>query len=596
MKCRVKDFIIVKIKYETIAKPSKGVGLRIVSDFMNKGIVHLGPDRGVIEAIELMKEKHIDAILIEDHGKTVGIFTERDLLTRVNFRDPRELASLKLKDVMTENLKMVDYREPYTHVIELMRTHNIRHTPVVENGQVVGMVSLRDLLTHYEENLIQMLRDNEEKLLEILNKIKESEERFRTVFNNSAVAITLTDKNEKIVAWNPFAANLLEMDEEDLKDKAVKDLYLPEEWQRIRSLNIRKLGMRHHLETQVLNQRGELIDVDISISVLKDGLGNITGSIGIMRDIRERKKTENELQKYREHLEEMVEKRTTQLKFVNEQLKREIHERKKIEEDLRIAYEDLQKAQHQLIQSEKMQVVGELATGVAHEVKNPLMIIQQGIGYLSKKIQTEDQDILLAFKHMDSAVQRADHIVRQLLDFASISELNLTKINVNDALKEALAFIKHHLLKNRIEVKNEYQDRLPLVELDKNKMEQVFIDLFLNAIAAMPGGGTLKVRTHLGEIGDSKEQGVQGKVDAFKMGDKALFIEIEDTGSGIPEEILGKIFDPFFTTKRTQGGTGMGLPVVKNIVHIHGGTISIANRKDIRGVKVTVKLKLKLSS
>jgi len=567
--------------------------MQTVSDFMTKQVVHLSPANKVSDAIYLMREKKIGAVIVKDNDTLLGIFTERDFLTKIDISNPGLLTQTELKDVMTKDLQTVDRNEPFIKVMDLMRTHKIRHTPVLTKNQVVGMVSLRELLTHYEQHLQHLLEDKEAQLFKTLEKMKESEERFRTVFNNSAVAITLTDKHERIVAWNPFAANLLEMTEKDLLNKPVKELYSQKEWTNIRSLNIRKLGMKHHLETQVLNKRGELLDVDVSISVLKDAQGNVTGSIGIMRDIRERKKSENELEKYRKHLEDFVDKRTEELRMTNEHLRQENNERKRVEEALQKAYVQLKNAQNQLVQIGKMQVAGGLATGVAHEVKNPLMIIHQGVSYLTKKIRTEDPDVKLALEHITSAVRSADRIVRGLIDFATVSELRFEKVSVEKVIDEVLEFTKHHMFKNHVEVKKEIQEHLPDIDLDKNKMNQVYINLILNAISSMPDRGVLTIRIYLKRLTEFID-GVAGyrKDDPFIIGDRVLVVEIIDTGTGIPDDIMDKIFDPFFTTKRTMGGTGLGLPMVKNIINMHNGIIKVEHCHETKGTKVSTFLKL----
>lgn len=127
-------------------------------------------------------------------------------------------------------------------------------------------------------------------------KLIESEEKYKTIFDNSAVAITLTDENEQIISWNKYTEKLLDMHEDDLYMKPVKSLYPAEEWKKIRELNIRQKGMQHHLETKVLKKDNETIDVDISISVLKNHEGLIIGSIGVIQDITEQKKIETELE------------------------------------------------------------------------------------------------------------------------------------------------------------------------------------------------------------------------------------------------------------------------------------------------------------
>jgi PAS domain S-box-containing protein len=127
------------------------------------------------------------------------------------------------------------------------------------------------------------------------------QERYKTVFENSAVAITVTDARERIIAWNTFAELLLGMDWDDLHLKPVRSLYPKEEWKRIRAENVRRKGMQHHLETRIIKKSKDVIDVDISLSVLKDPDGEVTGSIGVIRDITERKDAEAQLRVVQEN-------------------------------------------------------------------------------------------------------------------------------------------------------------------------------------------------------------------------------------------------------------------------------------------------------
>src|SRR5436309_2088908 len=134
-------------------------------------------------------------------------------------------------------------------------------------------------------------------------------------------------------------------------------------------------------------------------------------------------------------------------------------------------------------------------------------------------------------------------------------------------------------------------ERLPLVGVDKTQIQQVFVNIFLNAIHAMPEGGTLTVRTYAKQLTETSHFEGSRRVAAFWVGDRAVIAEVDDTGSGIPEQYLTRIFDPFFTTKPTGVGTGLGLPVSKKIIELHGGSIDIKNRPQGNGVKVTVSLK-----
>ncbi len=147
-------------------------------------------------------------------------------------------------------------------------------------GKIVGSVGIIKDVT--EQKKIQ-------------RELVESEEKYRTIFENSAVAITLTDDKERIISWNKYAENLLGMGQDDLYMKPVILLYPPEEWKKIRAENVRQKGMQHHLETRMYNKNNELIDVDISLSILKDFNDKIVGSIGVIKDITEQKKIERAL-------------------------------------------------------------------------------------------------------------------------------------------------------------------------------------------------------------------------------------------------------------------------------------------------------------
>ncbi|MDY0355263.1 MAG: PAS domain S-box protein [Sedimentisphaerales bacterium] len=138
-------------------------------------------------------------------------------------------------------------------------------------------------------------------------QLQAAEHRYRTIFDNSAVAIMMVDKAERLVSWNQFTEQLLGMSEEQLLGRSVKSLYPESEWQRIRTLSVRQKGMQHHLETQMYRGGGDLIDVDISLSVLRDSDGQATGSIGVVRDITERRRMEQALRRSEERFRQVVE-------------------------------------------------------------------------------------------------------------------------------------------------------------------------------------------------------------------------------------------------------------------------------------------------
>lgn len=146
------------------------------------------------------------------------------------------------------------------------------------------------------------------KLKETERELKKSQERYKTIFENSAVAIMLTDEHERIISWNKYAEHLLQMNADNLFKKPVQSLYPSEQWKKIRSQNVRQKGMQHHLETQIILPTNDLLDVDLSLSVLKDHDGNIIGSIGVIKDITEEKQMKRALEESEKNFKQLYEK------------------------------------------------------------------------------------------------------------------------------------------------------------------------------------------------------------------------------------------------------------------------------------------------
>ena len=259
------------------------------------------------------------------------------------------------------------------------------------------------------------------------------------------------------------------------------------------------------------------------------------------------------------------------------------HQQKKRSNELQNLYKVLENehiklkaTQTQLIQAEKMGTVGKLSSGVAHEVKNPLAIITQGIEYLKEKLKTKDKDVSSALTDIEEAVGKADSVVKGLLDFASVSKLVTTPENINLIIDNSLQLMKNLLDKNHIKIIKNFEENIPYTVLDKNRIQQVFFNIILNSIEAMPGGGELMIRTY---------------AEQRQENEKRVTVQIEDTGTGFPEGIIENVFEPFFTTRRARGGYGLGLPTVKNIIEMHGGKINISNRKDRNGAIVIISFK-----
>ena len=268
--------------------------------------------------------------------------------------------------------------------------------------------------------------------------------------------------------------------------------------------------------------------------------------------------------------------------LISQFLNGQIDRLKEAHRNLLQSHEELKNAQLKLIQTAKLESIGRLAAGVAHEVKNPLAVIQLGIDYLTRTVKdTDNRDCIETVQDMEDAVRRADAVIKGLLDFSRSEQLSLSLLDLNSVIEESLLLVKHEITRTHISLEKHLAEPLPKVELDRNKIKQVFINIFMNAIHAMGNNGDLSVRTF------TSQPAVAGDAGRTSAGGSVV-VEIDDTGTGIPDDKLDKLFDPFFTTKPVGTGTGLGLSVSRNIIELHRATIKIANRKGIRGASVTI--------
>ncbi len=231
------------------------------------------------------------------------------------------------------------------------------------------------------------------------------------------------------------------------------------------------------------------------------------------------------------------------------------------------------RTRQQLIQAEKLAALGAVAAGVAHEVKNPLAIIIQGIEYLKSSLGS-DAGLLDASSRIEKSALRADNIVKGLLGYARQITLKPGEGDIVPVIEETLSYVENHLKGRQIRVEKHFAPDLPVVIMDSNQIKQVFTNLFMNAIEAMPEGGTLGIRT---ETADRPE------------GRRYLKIVVSDTGVGIPADKMRNVFDPFFTTKDDERNTGLGLSISKGIIDNHQGSIDIESAPG-KGTHVMIEL------
>jgi PAS domain S-box-containing protein len=440
--------------------------------------------------------------------------------------------------------------------------HKTGHVRWVRNTVVSGRDQNGQLICY--DGLISDI--TERKLAE--ENLVKSEAFYHSLVEHLPQYIFRKDLQERFTFANQRFCTMLGKSLEGITGKTDFDFYPPElaaKYQRDDRYVVRTGKIFETIEENK-SPLGESLFVNVIKTPIYDSAGQIIGIQCIFWDITERKQFEERLQK------------------ANEELARS-------EAALRRSHDELKAAQLQLIQAEKMESIGTLAAGVAHEVKNPLAILMMGINYLNRKLSTgQDENMGVVLKEMRDAIDRADSITRGLLNFSASRQLEVRPEDLNNIVLETLRLVRHALSSNQVEVTQEFAEKLPSIAADKTQIQQVFVNIFMNAIQAMPQGGKLRVRTFSKQLTETTHFEGWRKADRLWIGDTAVVAEVEDTGSGIAEEHLAKIFDPFFTTKPTGIGTGLGLPVSKKIIELHGGSLDIRNLKE-GGVRVTVILK-----
>jgi two-component system NtrC family sensor kinase len=269
-------------------------------------------------------------------------------------------------------------------------------------------------------------------------------------------------------------------------------------------------------------------------------------------------------------------------------------------ESLESTNKQLKQAPEELIRTEKLASIGRFAAGVAHEVGNPLGAILGYTSILRKEgIGREESEDYM--KRIEKEIERINKIVRELLNFARPSKFEIRDVELNKIIESTLSLLSYQKNFKNIQTQLDLQSDLPLIKGDDSQLSQVFLNIILNAIDAMPNGGTLQIQTK-GYVIESlypdpsrwiyaprrrsdpvesdyshlrKQHLYSPGLTKFARGDRLVKVGITDTGSGIQKEDLENIFDPFFTTKAPDQGTGLGLSISLKIVESLGGEIRV---------------------
>jgi len=376
----------------------------------------------------------------------------------------------------------------------------------------------------------------------IIAERKRTEEALRikdSAIASSINAIAFADLEGNLTYINPSFLKLWGYDDE----KEVLGRPAAQFWQTKENALVVMEGLRDRgswIGELVAKRRdGSSFDVQLSASMVTDKVGKPICMMASFIDISERKRAEEGLKEYSERLEEMVEERATELKD----------------------------AQEELIRKEHLAILGQLAGGVGHELRNPLGVISNAVYYLQTILPDADETTKEYLEMISSEVRNSEKIVSDLLDFSRTKPVAREEIAVSDLVA--------HLLEKQpppeeVKVTTKITSDLPLLFVDPRQIGQVLLNLVTNAYQAMPQGGRLTVEA----------KGEKGKV----------YLSITDTGCGISQESMKRLFEPLFTTKAR--GIGLGLAVSKNLVEVNGGTIEVKSEEG-KGSTFTVILPTK---
>ena len=413
------------------------------------------------------------------------------------------------------------------------------------DGRYLGIVGMDRDITEEREAQAQLL-DTQQQLQELMD--------------NSPAVVYLKDISGHYLMVNRGFEELFGLDRSDVLGRTDHDFIGDKEAaDRFRDADLRVLEKKEAIQLDerlfVDGQQRWYVSVKFP---LFDTNGRVHATAGISTDITDRKEAEVAM--------------------------------RQLNDELVTANENLTQAHEQLIQAEKMESIGRLASGVAHEVKNPLAMIGMGLELLARRVPEDDETGRETLDRMKRGIERAKTIVKGLVDFSSARQLERVPLNPNQVVRDALALVDYQLRKGGVKVNLDLAEELPEIRMDATKIEQVLVNLMMNAMQAM-GEGEIRVSTRLSVVEDrGRDEGAR-TAGHLREGDRVVVIEVEDSGPGIEAENLGKLYDPFFTTKPTGVGTGLGLSVSRKIIELHQGTLKLSNREE-GGARATITLKV----
>jgi len=471
-------------------------------------------------------------LAVNDRVEEETGFKREELLGRKFLRT--KIVTAKSKAVMIMNLaKIMRGMQVAPYEVEVL----------TKDGKKLSFEVNATKIEHAEKSADIIIFRNTMERKRMEETLQRTEEKFRTNFENTSDVIALVDKHGKILDVNKRVDEFFGYKRDEIIGKNFVKLGLIslEDMPRILELfisTIRNDDAQEVVELELKPKNGNNVSVKVGTRFIKNK-GKVEGVVNIFRDVTERKRMGDELRRYSEHLEELVEERGRELK----------------------------EAQDQLLVSERLVAIGELAAMVGHDLRNPLTGISGASYYLRRKLDSKtDTKTREMLDLIEKGIRYSNNIINDLLEYSGEILLELSETTLKQIIKEALSLIE---VPRNIRV-SELIENEQKITVDVQKIQRTFLNIIKNAIDAMPKGGKLAIKSR--------------KTNGY------LEILFTDTGTGMPKNVLEKLWKPLFTTKAK--GMGLGLVICKRFVQAHGGNISVKSTVG-KGTTFTVAIPIK---
>ncbi|MDY6958130.1 MAG: PAS domain S-box protein [Halobacteriota archaeon] len=415
---------------------------------------------------------------------------------------------------------------------EIEPVENYENTILTKSGEERIIAWHNTILRGEEGNAIGTLSSGEDitERKKAEEALRESEERFRQFFEYEPEFCYMISSDGIILDANNSALNALDYKKEEIVGRPLDTIYPLQSKEMLRNLFDRWKNGKEIKDEEIVihSKKGKKYTVLLSATAVKDKYGKILNFVSVQKDITERKRAEEELKLHRDHLEDLVRERT----------------------------KELEEVQEALIRKERLAVLGQLAGGVGHELRNPLGVISNAVYYLKTTLASGDETTKEYLDIISKMTLKMNKIISDLLGLSRVRPGDREEITIADLVDKAL---ENDYPPKNLEASARISSGLPAAFVDPEQITSVLSNILNNAYQAMPDGGKLSI-------------------NANALGNDRLAISISDTGCGISGGKIEKIFEPLYTTKGS--GIGLGLSVSKNLAEINGGRIEVKSNED----------------